>query len=84
MILLIDKKLGYSKIKVYKDFNFEQDLCFMFCDIKSKIWNMFFGWKKTNKDDSMIFVFPNKIANLIFDINAKVIRLMEGNNFGTE
>ncbi len=36
-----------------------QRLCLLYCDAKSFLWNMFFGWRKTNKQ-GMYFKFTEK------------------------
>lgn len=36
-----------------------QELCFAYCDTKSALWRMFFGWRGTYGDD-MVFKMSEK------------------------
>ncbi len=36
-----------------------QELCLAYCDAKSALWNMFFGWRRTY-DNYMVFKMPAK------------------------
>jgi hypothetical protein len=46
-----------------------QHLCLLYCEAKGFWWNMFFGWRKTNKQ-GMYFKFTKKQYERI--ITAKV------------
>ena len=39
----------------------EQDFLLKYCESRNAIWNMFFGWKKTTKDNFMYFWVPKKV-----------------------
>lgn len=48
-----------------------QHLCLLYCDAKSFLWNMFFGWRKTNKH-GMYFKFTKKQHDRIM-LSAKTL-----------
>lgn len=48
-----------------------QHLCLLYCDAKSFLWNMFFGWRKTNRH-GMYFRFTEKQHKRIM-FSAKIL-----------
>ena len=48
-------------IKYYTNDELVADFLFMYCDGKSPLWRMFFGWRKTS-NDMFYFVVSNKAA----------------------
>lgn len=43
-----------------------QAILLAYCEGRSFLWNMFLGWRKTNKENQMFFWIPsNKVERLI-------------------
>ena len=47
--------------KITTNNNLEITLYFMYCDNKSFLWQMFFGWRRTDKDNNYTFIVPAKV-----------------------
>lgn len=37
-----------------------QSLLFAYCEGRSTLWNMFFGWRKSTNDNKMFFWIPSR------------------------
>ena len=46
-------------VTVRTDDIYTQELCLAYCDAKSALWNMFFGWRSTH-NNTMVFKMPAK------------------------
>ena len=47
--------------KITTNNKFEITLYFMYCDNKSFLWQMFFGWRRVDKDNNYTFIVPTKV-----------------------
>ncbi len=61
-----------------------QNICFAYCEGRSFLWNMFFGWRRTYNKEMMEFILPsNKIKilkNLAFDIDKSSYDMLQLNH----
>ena len=53
-VIIVDK----NEIQIYEGY----------CAGKSYLWNLFFGWRKTDKKNKMTYIIGNKAYNKIQDI----------------
>jgi hypothetical protein len=51
--------------KITTNDNLEVTLYLMYCDNKSFVWQMFFGWRETDKDDNYTFIVPTKVEEKV-------------------
>lgn len=51
--------------KITTNDNLEVTLYLMYCDNKNFIWQMFFGWRKTDKDNNYTFIVPTKVEEKV-------------------
>ena len=45
-----------------------QDILFAYCEGRSCFWNMFFGWRKTTKENQMFFLIPSRKVKKLIEI----------------
>jgi hypothetical protein len=62
---IIRKQFGYSKVKT--DNKEEIKILFAYCEAKSRIWQMFLGWREANKE-VYFFWIPTKAIKELEDI----------------
>ena len=48
------------------------ELCFLFCEAKSPIWRMFFGWRKTNRHGAYFKLTRKQHARILKSAEALV------------
>ena len=48
-----------------------QDVLFAYCEGRSGLWNMFFGWRKTNSQNQTFFWIPTRKLNNLIEIVEK-------------
>lgn len=48
-----------------------QGLLFAYCEGRSALWRMFFGWRKSTKDNQMFFWIPSHKVNELLEIAEK-------------
>lgn len=51
--------------KIITNDDFEIALYFMYCDNKSFLWQMFFGWRRMDRDNNYTFIVPAKIEKKV-------------------
>lgn len=69
---IIKERFGYAYI-VTKD-EVEQNILFAYCEGRSFLWNMYFGWRRgIAKTNEMFFWIPKRKINSLNDI----IKLMK-------
>lgn len=58
------ERFGYTKVIAYD--NDEKKVLFAYCEGKSRLWQMFLGWRLSRADGATIFWIPsNKVEELI-------------------
>lgn len=58
------ERFGYTKVIAYD--NDEKKVLFVYCEGKSRLWQMFLGWRLSRADGATIFWIPsNKVEELI-------------------
>ena len=57
---MIKGKSAFGFTMILTENEKEAEHLFAYCDSKSTLWNWFFGWRETRKDDSMLFLIPTK------------------------
>ena len=45
-----------------------QGILLAYCEGRSALWNMFFGWRKTSNDNQMFFWIPSHKVNELLEI----------------
>lgn len=60
------ERFGYTKIIAYD--NDEKKVLFAYCEAKSRIWQMFLGWRESRADGATIFWIPTKAIKELEDI----------------
>lgn len=45
-----------------------QGILFAYCEGRSRFWNMFFGWRKTTKENQMFFWIPSRKVEELIEI----------------
>lgn len=58
----IKKQFGYSKVKTDK--TEEIKVLFAYCEAKSRIWQMFLGWRETKKEVYFFWIPTKAIKEL--------------------
>lgn len=57
------KRLTYSYVCVRDEKS--QDVWLSYCEGRSQLWNMFFGWRETNDGEMYFWIPTRKIKNLM-------------------
>lgn len=60
------EKFGYTKVIAYDDD--EKKVLFAYCEAKSRLWQMFLGWRELRADGAVIFWIPTKAINALENI----------------
>lgn len=76
----IEKELlGFSKIIVSD--RILQGVCCSYCAGKSRIWEIFFGWRKASWNasgiETMTFLIPTKDVDYLFNMAQEIKRIVK-------
>lgn len=50
-----------------------QNILFAYCEGRSYLWNLFFGWRRTYYDDSMFFWIPSRKLERLINLSKKTL-----------